>query len=314
MTIGIAAFGPRSGHAILEGLSAAESIGRGAVGGFVSFAVLCVDGRLRRAETQTGGSHGLGVVPEEMLAGRIAALMSSAANRPEPLAQFVLGADGVGLVTGHRFPNMPGRSGVALNQQVLAEMAKGLSPATAIASIVADNADADAGLIAIDLKGRVGSADTRRLERLADRNSAKVGSRRTGGLVAVRHNGIRPFRGLALVVAEIALAVIMHETAQSQLAQFCAGIPVVTAAADKIFVDNRGHAVRLEVSGGLGEGTRHLGMGSGVPLFHSRDCIGFTIYEPFLTVRDGTLISIDGHQTNRVPFLPSSPGVKLAAE
>ncbi len=310
MTIGIAAFGPRAGQAILAGLAAAERIGAGAIGGFASFAALSADGRLARAATQTRGTGGLGELPEEMLTAPIAALMSSAANRPEPLTQFVAGAAGVGLVTGHRFPNMPGRSGLPLNREILARMEAGASPAASVAALLAENPEADAGAIAIGADGRLGSADARLLERLEDRGSARLGSRRAGALVAVRHNGIRPARGLAWLVAEVALAVIRGENAPDGWIELRAGTPVLTAAADRIVVDEQGCTTRLEVSGGLGEGTRHIGMGARVPVFNGRTALGFSTYEPFLIVHDRRLISADGEPRKRVPL--RAPGARLA--
>ncbi len=301
MTIGVAAFGHHAGRAILAGLAAAERIGHGAIGGFVSFAVLRPDGALLRAETQTNGSAGLGILSEEMLAAPVAALMSSAANRPEPLAQFVAGADRVGLVTGHRFPNMPGASGTPLNQQVLARMRAGASPAASVASVIAENPEVDAGMIAIGLDGRTGSADARRLHRLADRGAARLGSRREGALVAVRHNGIHPARGLAWAVADIALAAMQVEAAPDRWVELRAGAPVLPAQSDRILVDDQGAATQLEVSGGLGEGTRHIGMGGGALIIVRDRTIGFATYEPFLVVRDGRLVSIDGKLSSRVP-------------
>jgi len=307
VTIGIAAFGPRAGRAALDGLAAAERIGRGAIGGFLSLAVLTPNGSLRRAETQAGGTQGLHNLSEEILAAPVAALMSSASNRPEPLAQFVAGAAGVGLVTGHRFPNMPGRSGVPMNREVLDRMSAGIPPAAAVGAVVTANEEVDAGVVAIDAQGRLGSADTRRLGRLMDRGSAKLGSQRSGGLVAVRHNGIRPARGLAWVVAEVALAVLRGGGEPHRWIKLCAGIPVVVSDADRILVDGRGCATQLEVSGGTGVGTRHIGMGGGVPVCDNRICLGFATYEPFLVVRDGVLVSIDGELECRVPVRSVQP-------
>jgi hypothetical protein len=301
VTIGIAAFGRCAGRAILEGLAAAERIGCGAIGGFVSFAVLRADGVLLRAQTQTNGSAGLGSLPEEMLAAPLAALMSSAANRPEPLAQFVAGADRVGLVTGHRFPHMPGGSGVPLNQEVLARMQAGAAPAASVASVIAANPEVDAGVIAIGPDGRTGSADARRLRRLPDRGSVTLGSRRAGAVVAVRHNGIRPARGMAWVVAETTAAAMQVKAVPDRWIELRAGIDVFPGEWDRIVVDERGAATRLEVSGGLGAGTRHIGMGGSAPIFLDGRTVGFAAYEPFLVVRDGRLVSIDGEATARLP-------------
>ncbi len=59
MTIGIAAYGPNAGQAIVEALRAAEVVGHGAIGGFVS---LVVDRRGRRRCTgprRSGAARGI---------------------------------------------------------------------------------------------------------------------------------------------------------------------------------------------------------------------------------------------------------------
>lgn len=58
MTIGIAASGAWAGAGVLAGLRSVEMVGRGAIGGFVSLAVVTLDRRLVRAETQRGGDTG----------------------------------------------------------------------------------------------------------------------------------------------------------------------------------------------------------------------------------------------------------------
>ncbi len=55
MTIGIAAFGAGAGRGVIAALKAVECVGRGAIGGFVSFAAIKGDGSLVRASIQTGG-------------------------------------------------------------------------------------------------------------------------------------------------------------------------------------------------------------------------------------------------------------------
>ncbi len=59
MTIGIAAYGPNAGQAIIDALRAAEAVGHGAISGFVSMVVIGEDGELHRIETQRGGTQGL---------------------------------------------------------------------------------------------------------------------------------------------------------------------------------------------------------------------------------------------------------------
>ena len=114
MTIGIAAYGPNAGQAIIDALRAAEVVGHGAISGFVSMVVIGEDGELHRIETQRGGTQGLlkgGEMPTHFMRARHAALMSSGPDRPSPLAQFTPGDARAGLVTGHRLPNTVGAAG-----------------------------------------------------------------------------------------------------------------------------------------------------------------------------------------------------------
>src|SRR5687768_16062026 len=110
MTIGIAAYGTRAGLAVCLALKAVEAVGRGAVGGFVSFVAIRSDGSVGRAETQQGGiaatfGAGLERLPTDLRDALCAGVMSSGPDRPTPLSQFTPAAVGVGLITGHRMPN-----------------------------------------------------------------------------------------------------------------------------------------------------------------------------------------------------------------
>ncbi|MFP4126312.1 MAG: DUF6963 family protein, partial [Alphaproteobacteria bacterium] len=122
MTIGIAATGAGAGLAVFAALRAVERVGRGAIGGFASFVAISEAGELVQAETQRGGTATLfvdgeatGVAPPAAVAqARFAAVMSSGPDRPPPLARFTPGDAAVGLVSGHRLPNMPGVDGAPL--------------------------------------------------------------------------------------------------------------------------------------------------------------------------------------------------------
>ncbi|MCD0502879.1 DUF6963 family protein, partial [Bordetella petrii] len=149
MTIGIAASGPRAGAAVRAALLGAELLGRGAIGGFAVYAVLDQDGVLHHCQTQRGGVGQLDM-PSAWLDARVAAAISSGPDRPEPLAQFLPGANGVGLVTGHRLPNRAGRDGVPLNQAVLARLARGQEPRQAVDAVMTANPEVD------DQRGRPG--------------------------------------------------------------------------------------------------------------------------------------------------------------
>src|SRR6218665_2224675 len=104
------------------------------------------------------------------------------------LVEFGRGAAGVGWVRGHRPPSRPGRDGAALNAAVLALLGQGAAPQPAVASVLAANAEADAGLIAIDAQGVLGWGNSERVLRRSDLGQFQRddGSAR----VAILHNSI----------------------------------------------------------------------------------------------------------------------------
>ncbi|MEZ5589210.1 MAG: hypothetical protein R3F53_00225 [Gammaproteobacteria bacterium] len=210
MTMGIAAAGPHAGLAIFQALRAAEKIGWGSIGGFASFAVITEDNRLLRYQTQRGGSSTLFIdgdrtgaePPSEVLKAPLAALMSSGPDRPEPLSQFVPGAATAGLVTGHRLPNTPGRNGKILNLDVLHHLQQGKSPQQAIDSVLADNPQADAGLIALNRQGQIYARNSERVQQRPDLGWARREHPNCkGAVVEILHNAIYPNASLAHVVA-----------------------------------------------------------------------------------------------------------------
>ena len=143
----VAAAGAQAGAAVFDAVLGAELLGRGAIGGFVVFAVLDEQGRLQYRTTQRGGVTALDL-PASWRDARVAAVISSGPDRPEPLTQFLAGADGLGLITGHRLPNQPGADGRPLNRMALDLMAEGAPPQQAVDAVLAAHPEWDAGLIA----------------------------------------------------------------------------------------------------------------------------------------------------------------------
>ena len=97
-------------------------------------------------------------LPASWRDARVAAVISSGPDRPEPLTQFLAGADGLGLVTGHRLPNQPGADGRPLNRMALDLMAEGAPPQQAIDAVLAAHPEWDAGLIALHAQDGLGLA------------------------------------------------------------------------------------------------------------------------------------------------------------
>lgn len=295
MTIGIAAVGPNAGSAILQALSAVEKIGSGAIGGFVSF-VAIHDGRVLRAQTQIGGATAILAqdLPPSLLKARIAALMSSGPNRPEPLAQFTPADAEVGLVTGHRLPNTLTPDGMALNEQVLELIRSGVSPENAVANIVAKHPTIDAGVIAVTTDGDIAFADTDYVARFFDAGRALLCSDLDPFTkAAVVHNAIQPWRGLAMMTAQTALNVMDPPDRFDRTIKLQAGQMVRKGECNGIREINGAFEICVENEAFL-RGRHDLGLGPRVPIERNGQTIGFAVYEPYLSIRNGTLMTIDG--------------------
>lgn len=244
MTIGIAAYGPNAGRAVLDGLLGTETLGRGAIGGFAVVSVIDRAGVHRQMCCQTGGTSGLAGL-EAFHDARCAALISSGPNRPEPLSQFLAGQDGVGLVTGHRLPQRPGVSGLPLNAAALAQIAKGADPEAAIRAETEANPEADFGLVAVTADGRIGFGNAARVRRRGDLvHAARTEPDRGYALLAnsIHFNqGLRPGDAIGgLIWARLTGTPGAHT-----LARLSRPVPVEPAAEDRVELDADGYVLRI---------------------------------------------------------------------
>ncbi|MFW5834751.1 MAG: DUF6963 family protein [Pseudomonadota bacterium] len=303
MTIGIAVHGKGAGLAAFRALRAVEQVARGAIGGFASFVALTDEG-LVRAETQRGGSTTLftagertGVEPPAPIAeARAAALMSSGPDRPTPLGQFTAGAEGIGLVTGHRVPNRPGVDGRSLLEGTLRALAGGADAEAAVRDQLDRNPEADAGLIAIDRSGVVFAADSARVQRRTDRGRAHRTDPATGATVAVLHNSIHPVDGIAELAAAVALDTMNPADRRDFGVLLQAGVPLSLGSAQALLVDD-GHCVRgiVVVDSALLQGRHEGGItGFRAEIRRGETPLGHAVDEPFGVVQDGRLVSISG--------------------
>ncbi len=243
MTIGVAASGPNAGAAVRSAALAAELLGYGAIGGFAVFAVLDEDARVHHATVQRGGVTALDLPPAWLRASH-AALIESGPDRPEPLVQFLPGADGVGLVTGHRLPNRPGAGGVPLNQAVLRRLAAGQAPADAVAGVLQAHPEIDAGLIALSADGRLAWGNTARVDRRPDRGQA---ARDNGACrLAVLHNAIFPCPPLAQAMADLAWQDLTGQAGAYRALSLRAPVAIQAAGRDRILVDARQRVIGIE--------------------------------------------------------------------
>lgn len=242
MTIGVAAAGRHAGAAVHDAVLAAELLGRGAIGGFAVLAVLQADGRLEYRTTQRQGISSLDLPPAWRDAP-FAAVISSGPDRPEPLTQFLAAQAGVGLVTGHRLPNLAGADGGPLNQSVLRRMAQGASPQAALDEVLGAHAEWDAGLIALDIRGDIGLGDSARVRR---RNDLGRFQRQAGGAsLALLHNSIHAQDDLARQVGERAWCTLTAAPASLRFVTLVRATPLTAAAQDRVDIDAQGRIMGI---------------------------------------------------------------------
>lgn len=304
MTIGIAVSGPMAGLGAFQALRAVERVGRGALGGFVSFVALTQDGRLMHADTQRGGTSTLFTVaeatgtlpPAAFAAAPLAALMSSGPNRPEPLMQFTPADASAGVVTGHRLPNMPGVDGVPLNVAVLERLKTGESPQAAVEAELARNPRADAGLIAVNLKGELFAGDTQLVLRRPDRGAHVGQDPRTGARCAVLHNSIFPVDALARLAVAVALDTIAPLDHPDFHVTVKAGTPLARGSEPCLELGQSDQVTRLVVDDQVWLGGTHDGavIPHGAAVRRSGKLVGRVIFEPYCRVEQGVLVSLSG--------------------
>ncbi|MET1416415.1 hypothetical protein ABVF61_29385 [Roseibium sp. HPY-6] len=306
MTVGIAATGPNAGAGVLAGLRATEAIGQGAIGGFVSLAVLTKDQQLFRSETQTDGASGLlqKELPENMLGAPFAALISSGPNRPVPLAQFVAAKPGVGLVTGHRFPQIPADDGIPLNAHVLAAMERGQSPQMAIDAVVDRFPDHDAGFVALSIDGTIAAGNMPAVLLRRDHGCSSRTLQSPPVSVATIHNAIHPIRVLADMINDIVLEEMLRPPAAEHWITASQGIRLIRGQRAEIHINRDEEVVQIlhpqamqhpdPVPFGLGDQVRII--------LNGRD-IGWLGYEPFMIVKDGVIMTMDGKPSLKLPIL-----------
>lgn len=296
MTIGIAVSGPRAGLAAYRALRAVELAGRGAIGGFVSLAALN-DGDLHRAECQRGGALALwdgADPPPEIAEARLVGLMSSGPDRPEPLSAFCSGDPAAGIVTGHRLPNMPGPFGVSPVSDALARLATGGRPEDAAARALALDPDGDAGLIVMDLSGRIGLAETLAVASRDDRGSAMSEHPGSGLRVGVLHNSIFPHPALA----QLAVSVAFDTVAPADAVDAEASLSGLTVAEGprRLDIDAEGRAIALSAPAAAWRGDRWEGspVRRGDPVACNGRRVGQVVRECYAMAHRGIIVGTRG--------------------
>lgn len=315
MTIGIGAVGPGAGLAVFRTLQLAERTGTGSIGGYAVYAAIGQDGILHRAETQRGGSATLftrgektGVEPpEEIATAMYAAVMSSGPDRPDPLSQFLPADADIGLVTGHRLPNAAGHDGNALNGSVLRFMEQGLTAEAALQKVLDDNPQADAGMIALGPGRGIAMLNSERVSRRPDLGNAHLAGP-GGTAISILHNAIWPSATLAPLLAEFGLELMVGARKPIGAVVVAAGTPIAFAARDRVIVDERGVALRIETKDGRIVAGRHncAAVYVGAQVVHADTVLGITLEEPNVVVAAGKVVSLSGQQSFQISYGPET--------
>lgn len=304
MTIGIAATGPNAGLAVYLALAAVERVASGAIGGFATLAVIDRQGRLHRASTQRGGTRTLfietehtGVPPPPVIASAsFAALMSSGPERPVPLDQFVAADPRAGLVTGHRLPNAACVTGRPLNIEVLERLRGGHTAQAAVDPVLDADPDADAGVIAVDLQGRLYARNSARVARRTDLGHARREHPEAGAVVEILHNAMSPSGSVAALAADIALETMVPYYRADGTVTVRAGTPVTLGPAHRVLVDASGTVFRIETT----DQRILAGLHNCAAIYLAAEVvrdgrlIGHTVTEPNVVVEDGLIVTLSG--------------------
>ena len=313
MTIGMVAIGPAAGAGIIAGLRGVEKIGRGAIGGFVSLAILSDDGRLLRANVQDGGAEALfsNEIPHEIAQAQLAGLISSGPNRPEPLSQFITAKTGVGIVTGHRMPQTKGKDKIPLNSVVLAEMASGKDPQAAIDHVLHLYPDIDAGFLAVSVHGRIGIGNCDSVLARGDQGMGILNVKSGAAKVATIHNAIFPHGLVSTLANHVAMDTMFQQGSPKQWIIIKSGITLKFGTKTQVHIDKSSLVEHIVISNNtILRGSWAIGLGDIVEVISGGVRVGWLGYEPFIRILDGQIIDIDGYKENKLPVLAQHPYVE----
>lgn len=306
MTIGIGCCGTRAGLAVLKALETAEKVCTGAVGGYAVFAAITKTGDIIRAETQRGGVKKLfAEVPFEVIEAPFAAVISSNPDRPEPLSQFVAADVNLGLVTGHRFPQVKNKEGVPLNAAVL-ERLRDKSAQEAVSSVLKENPNADAGLMAVSIKNEIGFGNSVRVSRRYDAGSSYRYDEKTHTCVAILHNAIFPKEGIAITMTDVAMTV-MAEEVSSSFFTVRQGVRLELGEINAVIIDSNNVAQKVITTDAQILTGHHDCAAIYLDALVLRDDkeIGRVWLEPYTVVKEGKILSLDGQAELKVGFRKS---------
>jgi hypothetical protein len=208
------------------------------------------------------------------------------------------------LVSGHRLPKGLSVDGSALNIEALDHLIAGKSSKEAIDLVIDRNPEADVGLLAVDRQGGAHSRNSNRVSSRPDLGHARLEDARTGAVVEVLHNAIRPFPATAAIAAAVALDAMVGEPKPLGWITIDAGIPVVLGDENAVHCDAALVARRVVTTDPIIVTGQHA---CAAIYLHSRvyrdgELLGFTMFEPITTVVDGTIVEMSGQKSLRMSY------------
>jgi len=312
MTIGIGAYGQNAGRAVYDALAAVEKVGTGAIGGFVTYAAIDGNGEVLRSETQRGGTLTLftegettGVEPPPAVAEtRMAGVISSGPDRPEPLAPYLPADPRGGLVTGHRIPPTTSVNDKRMNWEVMELLVEGKTAEQAIDEVMGANPESDCGLIAIDKNGGAHCRNSDRVLRRPDVGATLRRDEKSGSTVAVLYNAIRPYSILAELAAAVALQTMIGNVQPNGWVTINSGTPIEMGEENAVICDAAGMAERVTTTdpaiGVRGELGAAIYLASAV--YIEGALAGHTMFEPITSIEKGRFTLLSGKKTLRMSY------------
>jgi len=318
MTIGIGAYGPHAGEAVFEALQHVEratlgEVGSGSIYGFAVYTVITQDGKMITYTTQRGGTTTLVTSGEEVglrpgksvLEARVAGIISSGPNRPEPLTSLLAAKASVGLVTGHRIPNaLCIKTKQPVNSRVLLLMEQGMKPQDAVNKVInEDNSHIDAGLIAVNLAGEIGVVNSQRILKRADLNHSRAEDKVMGSIVEVINNEIFPPKAVGDLAAAIAINTMTREREPDFFVTVKSGTMVEKGDEDRVDVDANMVASKIYT---IDHYVLEGGQLCVIPYAYSKvykdeDFIGILMSEPVTVLKDGLTTKLCGRDFIEIP-------------
>ncbi|HHY14297.1 MAG TPA: hypothetical protein GX526_06640, partial [Thermoanaerobacterales bacterium] len=233
----------------------------------------------------------------EVIEAPIAGLISSGPDRPEPLKVHLPAKEGVGLVTGHRIPGALGKNGLPVNIEVLEAIENGLPADQAVRTVMDDNPNVDAGLIAVDINGNIGV-----------QNSEKVGSRTDiasaylengDAKVAVFNNEIHPIKITSKLAAAIAMEIMSEEQKPDMQITLNSGLKVELGDEDKVVIDKNNTAIEIFTTDPTILNGETVGVVPylGSSIIKDGEKIGILMNEPLAVLNDGVIVEFAGRKT-----------------